>query len=95
MATNHTPAPWIVKHTRTSKVNSHIILCKEDHNSIAHVIRQCDDEENEANARLIAAAPELLEALKEVDRILYHYLDDVHPTMQKTRAAIQKAEASS
>lgn len=50
------------------------------------------DEQILTQRRLIAAAPELLEAIKEVDRILYHYLDEVHPTMAKIRAAIAKAE---
>lgn len=53
------------------------------------------DDENEANARLIAAAPDLLEALKrmrrwaEADQV--NYTGD-HP-VAVARAAIAKAEA--
>lgn len=44
-----------------------------------------------ANARLISAAPELLEALREVVRIS----DRNHRAWDKARAAIAKAEAGS
>lgn len=46
----------------------------------------------EENANLLATAPDLLDALKAVDLILYHYLDDTHPLMTKVRTAIAKAE---
>ena len=71
----HTPAPWIVKYTRTSKVNSHVILEQSNHHEITSVKRQCDEEESEANARLIAAAPELLEALEAYERMANKIID--------------------
>jgi len=45
-------------------------------------------EESEANARLIAAAPDLLAALKEVA----HHADDECGFMVQVKAAIAKAE---
>lgn len=48
--------------------------------------------EPEPNAHLIAAAPDLLEALEEVDKILYHYLAEVHPLRVKIETALAKAK---
>lgn len=50
-------------------------------------------ENEEANARLIAAAPDLLSACKE---LLFDAFEDVHPqAVKKARAAIKKAEGLS
>lgn len=49
------------------------------------------EEENEANAYLIAAAPELYEALKEVCQEFAHN----HPSIEKGRAALAKARGQS
>lgn len=72
METKHTPGPWAVYHDHpdadTAKSLAHIrALGAEPHlNEIASVY--CCDiaTEQTANARLIAAAPELLEALNSV-----------------------------
>jgi hypothetical protein len=54
MTTQHTPGPW--KYLRTSGF---------DYGSTAYWIPGiCGNVKDEANARLIAAAPDLLEALK-------------------------------
>jgi len=56
---------------------------------------QC--EEQRANARLMAAGPELLEALKEIAPILarmYGPQAENLPPMQLVREAIAKAEGS-
>lgn len=55
MTTNHTPGPW--KWDQPSVFNTAGI-------PIAHIFNHLDPKEKEANARLIASAPELLEALK-------------------------------
>ena len=46
--------------------------------------KYADDGTSEANARLIAAAPELLEALKHAENALADYV----PTIEKTGAAL-------
>ena len=61
MNTRFTPGPWIVEGKHG---NRHWITV--DNNIVAEVLNNPSvniDEESEANARLIAAAPELLEAL--------------------------------
>lgn len=61
----HTAGPWKIKWKDNVVSESERLIC----NCAGH---QCNiysyeiDEENEANARLIAAAPELLEACKDL-----------------------------
>lgn len=67
----HTPGPWV----------AHVSKVDEDSGNEVMLIRSVDplrgiasfevlDEEDEANGRLIAAAPELLEALKLLQAIM-------------------------
>lgn len=61
MNAKHTPGPWIVNYDGLN------IDTKQDGGieQVARVSRT--NEEREANARLIAAAPDLLDALKEIE----------------------------
>ena len=78
----HTPGPWkICRHNhRDGELWLTVVNGAWDltHNYAKHRDIVADarfsamsDEENEANARLIAAAPELLEALQKIDKILW------------------------
>ena len=58
MNTQHTPGPW-----RIGIQNYHAIITGPHGLPVART-QACHDENWEANARLIAAAPELLEALE-------------------------------
>lgn len=100
MTTQHTPGPWTIKFFRSIEPN-HALICAEDwHDFASVVVRFCGDDTDDAtglaNARLIAAAPELLEALKEL-------LDEARTNMRggkghlidKARSAIAKAEGRS
>jgi hypothetical protein len=60
----HTPGPWTHKAT-ASLGPQYLVYPEGDSYDIAVIY---DHGNTEANARLIAAAPELLEALKEMDR---------------------------
>ena len=61
MSTQHTPGPWAVSPDHIFRNQADIF---EIHwSAIGECIAECVH--GEANARLIAAAPELLEALKE------------------------------
>lgn len=58
----HTPGPW---HVRGFKVWEDLFRSNERRGIVAEIaISWRDSEEAEANARLIAAAPDLLEALE-------------------------------
>jgi hypothetical protein len=78
----HTPGPWASVHDADG---DYLIMSPESGRFIA--VTYTDAEQDEANARLIAAAPEMLEAL---ERIL--------PSLQGTghantvRAVIRKAK---
>lgn len=69
MKTNHTPGKWEFVHTNTSpytKKEWHSVVQMPNNIalSILNVKYNMSKEETEANAKLIAAAPELLEACK-------------------------------
>jgi hypothetical protein len=75
---DHTPGPWEVGQYG----NSFIVTAKANSYDVA-VVRNIGNEDNEANARLIAAAPELLAALQR-------YME-VCPADEDTTAAFQEA----
>jgi hypothetical protein len=66
----HTPGPWSVTPTPTDEHHTHKIMydCVQDHRRIGAVcgVFSKDDGESAANARLIAAAPEMLKQLRAV-----------------------------
>jgi hypothetical protein len=61
MTTNHTPGPW--RCTQAARANAQILIEAVDG---SEVCRQPADAEGRANARLIAAAPDLLAALQSI-----------------------------
>lgn len=85
-APKHTPGPWRVVPTGAGNV-----LIQSD--SVSQTVATVHGAEQAANARLIAAAPELLEALQLAVGIIEN-----HPAMgamavpPSFRAAIAKAE---
>lgn len=92
MSTQHTPGPWHVSKASPTRV----IESGPRGNSIAKMglnLGVCSQGEAESNARLIAAAPELLEALQEM---INCYADELpngkeRPVVREARAAIAKA----
>lgn len=99
MTTKHTPGPWIVDHDDTCLPNHVGITARgaQRHSLLAQVVWKMEDEERspdkEANARLIAAAPDMLAALIEAERVMA--ADYTHaPTLKMVRAAIAKATGS-
>lgn len=92
----HTPGPWMV-----SPVSTYVV-CPVSNPKFGICITNDEDEstpQDGANARLIAAAPELLDALRilyeeTADYIRINNLGDVHHnrSMQFARDAIAKAE---
>lgn len=80
----HTPGPW--KWDQPSVFNAAGI-------PIAHIFNHLDPKEKEANAQLIASAPDLLEALKSVlDELPQSMYPKNLKYMQKAIAAIAKAQ---
>jgi hypothetical protein len=86
----HTPGPWLV---RPAEVTSGWGLCVGNGKHIVAQLKGPAGAEKVANARLIAAAPEMLEALqgmlveKPIDEILVY----AKAAKEKARAVIAKA----
>lgn len=96
MSAKHTPGPWTVGRGRTKTTqNSNMLLCSNPaciplaYFPASGQLHGVDA----ANARLIAAAPELLEALK-LARSALSKASDVE-TFRAVSAAIAKAEGQS
>lgn len=94
--TKHTPGPWELKMPKGNRPSARI--SGDGWEDFAKVFTRTtfegesklhDCEEGEANARLIAASPELLEALKEIVHITG---DRKTVEFDRARAAIAKAE---
>jgi hypothetical protein len=87
MTTSHTPGPWL--HIGQGDVVARSDKYCGGEKDIASVFLTRNDED-EANANLIAAAPDLLEALK---RLMggTTTLQDAQEAAQEARAAIAKA----
>ena len=90
MSANFTPGPWILATVKTSVGICHKVgpfPPKRDGDTVRHACLYADypstsnpaDEELLANARLIAAAPELLEACKRM--MLWFEVEDDHSKM--------------
>lgn len=96
MSSKHTPGPWGIEQTddtnwigfmRPDGRKVELIVCTTSRDNFFKPETQ---EQNDANARLIAAAPELLEALKDAVCALDCCGKD-YPAAEKARAAIAKA----
>ena len=97
----HTPAPWLIEWNAAQGGEGHYITDSNDMGElsrIAAVLFHDDaDGETRANARLIAAAPELLAALETAYMALIGYLpahrnDVTDAAIGAARAAITKAK---
>jgi hypothetical protein len=88
MSTKHTPGPWkaIGLYVGTAEADTQTVAYVDDHRNNKHRSRA----EHEANARLIAAAPELLIALHDALYLLdSHNIE--HPSIDaKIRPALHK-----
>lgn len=82
----HTAAPWVI-----SETSAFIKIYDANDNEIADVSGgHTSINDDKANARLIAAAPELLEALED----LGNYMPDPENNQLKFKAAIDRARAA-
>ena len=95
--TEHTPGPWkrsIVNRNFSPKIYGPDDWMVAD---CSRIVKRSMEEET-ANARLIAAAPELLEALEAFANVgpegrgFYGWHEAYNPAIAKARAAIAKAK---
>lgn len=90
----HTPGPWSAEVDRENDHEINIVSGNRPFVATAWPANHQEDKEQEANARLIAAAPELLEALRIVRDTLPHIngnASSVNSLLKLTGAAIAKA----
>ena len=91
MSTQHTKGPWRVQRQNPSPTTGEWMISGAKPGYLAEV-RDCGSGDVQANARLIAAAPDLLEALQ---RMLDAPSHGTHEAMRRAneaaRAAIAKA----
>ena len=83
----HTQGKWTKNYWTVGRIE--IVT---DNNVICEIHQQHEREEQVANAKLIAAAPELLEACKLALRD-YKYIDSLSDTPNILKQVIAKAEA--
>lgn len=90
MENKHTLSPWEV----SKKFPTHVYKWVSSGNAF-RIVATCDshekDEQAIADARLIAAAPELLEALEPFSELVGRSPLQLNEMMRKAKAAIAKA----
>ena len=88
MSAQHTPGPWKV----ASGPFGATVFVGEEENPRIVSDAAASDPENVANARLIAAAPDLLAALREARERMMGGSPAIRRLIERTDAAIAKAE---
>lgn len=83
MKAQHTPGPWSLEYDYSLVMKHHIVTAGPIGPD------EASQEEKKANARLIAAAPELLEALKAIVEL--NIFNDSIKGFDKAQRAILKA----
>ncbi len=93
--TAHTPGPWFLQHSGKHDGNRAVRAWRRGRDICAMNGGANDDPEIYANARLIAAAPEMLQALESVLASVpfasYRGDEELDECEEKVRAAIRRA----
>lgn len=86
----HTPGPWFIQYETTARFH---IGPSDNYHLISANKGVCSEARAEANAKLIAAAPDLLEALQAMVQDARQPWQFSNPAkvLEKARAAIAKA----
>ena len=92
--TPHTPGPWELKYEKTGRTIDAVIKMGKAAIYFTRGIGQTF-EEQQANARLIASAPDLLSALEEMISVFQdheQYDEESAEVILSARAALRKAK---
>ena len=69
----HTPGPWMIAEPEFGSNKTYVVTCEhEDEPTLQVLVQDCSLEQSRkmSNARLIAAAPEMLEALERITKLI-------------------------
>jgi hypothetical protein len=91
LKTKHTPGPWRMVECPEIHDEGNAYEIEVDGQTIAHIYAS---EDMDANARLVSAAPDMLEALKAALLRLDHHDAQSAPEALQCRDAIKKAEGA-
>lgn len=93
---SHTPGPWAASLEYSNDMPGPYLCVASEPHEIAQVLCSDTFTEGLANARLISAAPDLLEALKELHlKTVVGTDDERYAALNQAWAAIAKAEGLS
>lgn len=98
MTTPHTPGPWRLRYGKLFEYDYLLKAGKDTPIAYWSNFKIRTKKESKANARLIAAAPELLEALQNAQMALAGFVDRsgiVQNALDKASAAIAKSTGQS
>ena len=97
MTAKHTPGPWVWQAEEECLIGPIFVVMRQDEEG-RKVFADYPDGTTQANARLIAAAPDLLEALKDARDHIHGSAPDWHnrtrEMVAEIDAAIAKAEGA-
>lgn len=91
MSATHTPGPWRIKSGDPRIHSRYIVGPPEGKGKVARVVAEVYG--HDENDKLLAAAPDLAEALRAI--LSYHSPDEIdeQPALSQARAALRKAGA--
>ena len=97
----HTPGPWEVRWQRKNPAHMHFVIdalhptpTGEPQRYVASSERFTNPDNALADAHLIAAAPEMLEALKALRNVDYNTFEELDQLLSLADKAIAKAEGA-
>lgn len=84
---------WESKIQYGSRLNKNALIIMSDTGAAIALIAEDGfiNSKNQATANLMAAAPELLDALQEITPFAKEWINENHPVMIKAQSAIKKA----
>jgi len=88
---SHTPGPWTYQVLDRDDGTSFMVSTVEDDPAKWQAVAECSFDAPKANARLIAAAPDLLAALEDIKKLATEAGIDYDPFEEIAAAAIAKA----
>ena len=91
MTQKHTPGPWVIAGSLVL-AGSNKSICQID--GAIQVGKPATEEERKANARLIAATPDLLAALQRCSQLFRKIRDDFEDPRHECREGIRIIEAA-